>query len=126
MRERIQTFGELAEMDKAGEWAYFGTEPVYEAAKLIPKGSEKEATKTRLNEVYRLVDGVSEANWHDAGIKDSVWEYAEKEGRGNVLWPLRFALSGKEKSPDPFSIAGIIGKDATKKRIKQAIENIGS
>ncbi len=126
MRERIQTFGELAEMDKAGEWAYFGAEPSYEAEKLVPKGADKEGTKTRLNEVYRLVDGVSEADWHDGAVKDSVWEYAEKEGRGNVLWPLRFALSGKEKSPDPFSIAGIIGKDETKRRIERAVHNLGS
>lgn len=126
MRERIQTFSELAQMDTAGEWAYFAVEPSYQADVLVPKGQSREGTKTRLEAVLKLLGGLSKADWHDASIKESVWKFAENEGKGNVLWPLRFALSGKEKSPDPFSIAGIIGKDETEKRITRAIELLAS
>ncbi len=126
MRERIQTFGELSEMDMAGEWAYFALAPIYEAQKLVPKGADAPSTKARLEGILSLLQGVSGANWHDASVKESLWEFAEKEGKGNVLWPMRFALSGKEKSPDPFSIAGIIGKDETLGRIRHAIELLGA
>jgi hypothetical protein len=34
---------------------------------------------------------------------------------------MRVALSGREKSPDPFVIAGIIGRDETITRIKGAV-----
>ena len=42
------------------------------------------------------------------------------EGRGQVLWPLRYSLSGRDKSPDPFQIAGILGKNETLRRIEAA------
>lgn len=44
--------------------------------------------------------------------------------RGQYLWPLRVALSGKEKSPSPFEISWIIGKEKTLERIEKAIEKI--
>ena len=43
---------------------------------------------------------------------------------GKVLWPMRVALSGKEKSPPPFNIAEILGKEKTIARLEQAVQNI--
>ena len=51
---------------------------------------------------------------------EAVWEYATEKGRGEVLWPMRIALSGKEKSPDPFTIAEIIGQKETLARLYYA------
>ena len=48
--------------------------------------------------------------------------YAEKEGRGEVLWPFRTALSGRRASAGPFEIAGVLGKEETIKRLQKAIE----
>ncbi len=47
--------------------------------------------------------------------------YAEQEGRGAVLWPLRYALSGQERSPDPFSLISILGNDESISRIQNAL-----
>ncbi len=47
---------------------------------------------------------------------------AEEKGKGNVLWPLRVTLSGKEKSPDPFTLLSILGKEISLERIKSGIE----
>ena len=57
-------------------------------------------------------------------IKSLVFDYATQEGRGAVLWPLRVALSGKEKSPDPFTLIYILGKEETSERIIVAISKI--
>ena len=49
-------------------------------------------------------------------------EYANTlPSRGEVLHPLRFALSGIDKSPDPFTIAEILGKNETISRLQKAI-----
>jgi len=40
--------------------------------------------------------------------------------RGEVLWPLRVALSGREQSPSPFEIATILGKTESLRRIRLA------
>ena len=54
----------------------------------------------------------------------AVWPYADQNGRGNVLWPFRFALSGKDRSPNPFTLSAILGKETTLKRIEKAIASI--
>ncbi|MBY0539015.1 glutamate--tRNA ligase [Patescibacteria group bacterium] len=124
MHERIQVFKDLTEMDSAGEWLYFAETPNVEVVKLIPKNADATGTASRLTEALTRLQAVQEGSWTAETVKNAVWEYAEAEGRGNVLWPLRFALSGKEKSPDPFTIAGIIGKDETEKRINRAIDSL--
>jgi len=54
--------------------------------------------------------------------KDALMSYAESAGKGNVLWPLRYALSGQDKSPDPFTLIALLGVDESKKRVEKAIE----
>jgi hypothetical protein len=44
-----------------------------------------------------------------------------KGGRGAVLWPLRYALSGKERSPDPFTLISILGPQESAQRIQDAV-----
>jgi len=125
MRERIHTFGDLRTMDEDGEWLYFAVTPSYEPAKLIPKGQDATGTQRRLAELFQCLSGLPDDAWSADAVKDAVWEFAEKEGKGAVLWPMRVALSGREKSPDPFTIAGIIGKDATLERIRNGMDTLG-
>ncbi|MDD5050254.1 MAG: glutamate--tRNA ligase [Candidatus Pacebacteria bacterium] len=123
--DRISTFGEAKEIAQSGEFDFFENQPEYEIEKVLAK-KEPSKTKTaeRLSEVSKLLAGVSEAEWNQAEIKNAVWDYATKEGRGEVLWPLRVCLSGLDKSPDPFIIAEILGKTETLERIKVAIEKL--
>ena len=44
---------------------------------------------------------------------------------GSVLWPLRVALSGQEKSSSPFELLWVFGKEKGIKRISKAIELLG-
>lgn len=78
-----------------------------------------ERTKVHLQTLSELL--TTETAWTPESIKAHVWEYAEKEGRGEVLWPFRFALTGKERSPDPFTVAAILGKDKTLERLEKAV-----
>lgn len=50
--------------------------------------------------------------------------YATEVGKGKVLWPVRYALSGQEVSPDPFTLIAILGKIEAIKRIEKAIETL--
>ena len=52
-------------------------------------------------------------------------EFSVKVGdRGLVYWPLRVALTGKEKSPDPVDVAFVLGKEETLKRVANAIKKL--
>ena len=57
-------------------------------------------------------------------IKNILMKLAEEKGKGNILWPLRVSLSGKEKSPDPFNLVYILGREVTIKRIESVVSKL--
>ncbi len=122
MLERVSYFGQIRTFAEEGEYTYFFSAPAYAKEKLMWK-DETDVTKltARLLVIKGLLEGISEADFAPETVKNALWSYAEEEGRGSVLWPLRYALSGRDKSPDPFQIAGIIGKSETVTRIDHAI-----
>ncbi|XKT74286.1 MAG: glutamate--tRNA ligase [Patescibacteria group bacterium UBA2163] len=122
IRERIEIFADVKTMETAGEFAYFVETPHYTPEELLWKKEPSLAvTKTHLQKAYELLSAVSQSEWDVITTKEALWDYASEVGRGNVLWPVRFALTGKEKSPDPFTVAAILGKDETLARITHAI-----
>ncbi len=121
--ERISNFGEVRTMCAEGELTYLFARPDYPKEKLLWKG-ESDVTKMheRLLHVKGLIQAVPEGpEFAPETLKNAIWSYAEEEGRGSVLWPLRYALSGRDKSPDPFQLAGILGKEETLARIDVAL-----
>ena len=62
-----------------------------------------------------------EKNWDLVNLKNKLMAVADPKNRGALLWPLRVALTGKEKSPSPWEIAWVVGKKESVKRIKKAI-----
>lgn len=106
----------------AGEYDYAFAAPEYQPEKLLWKNdTDAMATAKRLETVIDLLQTVPDTQFDAETIKQAVWDFAEEEGRGSVLWPIRFALSGREKSPDPFTIAAIIGKEETITRLMRAM-----
>lgn len=119
--ERINSFGEIAELANGGEVGYFFQDPTYPAEALFWKDDkDAEHTRAHLDKVTELLQKISSTNFTAEGIKATLWDYATEVGRGNVLWPLRYALSGRDKSPDPFMLASIFGLEVTLRRIERA------
>ncbi|PIS13543.1 MAG: glutamate--tRNA ligase [Candidatus Tagabacteria bacterium CG09_land_8_20_14_0_10_41_14] len=81
-------------------------------------------TSQHLDKTEKILSSIDRHSFGAENIKKALWDYAEEKGRGNVLWPFRAALTGKAKSPDPFSVAEILGKKETLKRIQHAKEII--
>jgi len=136
LKERAKTLKEAAEMLET-EFNFFG-EPNYEPALLLQNGKiAPEVASNHLKAVYELIKNIPDESHEMAAspisrgegftatqLKDIVWPYADAQGRGAVLWPLRVALSGREKSPDPFTISGLLGKEKTLNRIAQALKKL--
>ncbi len=120
--ERIETLGDIAQLWHDGELTAFFEFPKYESQQLIGKGSDDAATVRHLEWLATALEKIDEQNWNAENIKAAIFDYATKEGRGAVLWPLRFCLSGREKSPDPFTLADILGKHETLARVRGALQ----
>ena len=78
------------------------------------------AQRRSSGQLSRVLRALPEGEWNAERIKSTLWDFATEKGRGSVLWPLRVALTGKEKSPDPFTIAELLGKEETLARINYA------
>jgi glutamyl-tRNA synthetase len=124
IRDRAHAFGEIAFMFKReGELGFTIETPTYDVKKLIWKGDTAAATSLHIEKIIELLSPIE--NFSAEEIKKTVWPYAEKSGKGNVLWPMRFALTGRDKSPDPFICASILGKEETLNLLKKAIALLG-
>ncbi len=125
--ERAHTFGDIKTVVESGEIDYFFNNPSYTATQLLWKGRGDIAkTKERLQATLALVESINATEFTGETVKNAIWDFATKEGRGEVLWPMRFALSGREKSPDPFVLAEMLGKETTLNRLNKAINVIAN
>jgi glutamyl/glutaminyl-tRNA synthetase len=125
IRERISVWENLRTLIMQGEFDYFFADPSIEPTKLPSKNESVEDVRKHLSYVREQFSGFDEETSIDPEkIKAALWDYATENGRGNVLWPLRFALTGADKSPDPFIVASIIGVEAVVRRIGTALQTL--
>ncbi len=122
LRERMSVASDLAEMIGAGEYDFFFADPAPDAAHIPEKKSNPADARTHLAYARTALEGLT--TFTPETVKDTLWTYAAEHGRGAVLWPLRYALTGQQRSPDPFVVASIIGKTATLRRIDHALSLI--
>ncbi|KND47590.1 MAG: glutamate--tRNA ligase [Parcubacteria bacterium C7867-006] len=120
--DHISKWSDIDIMVGAGEIEYFFESPQYDHTLLYWKGNEdKETTKKHLEWVIETLKSADESFDSSDKVKSLIFDYATENGRGEVLWPLRVSLSGKEKSPDPFTLIYVLGRDESIKRITDAI-----
>ena len=117
--EKIEVISDIDALIESGELDYFFNKPKLDKEKILWKEESKERAKSIMGEVLSIMEKNGE-NFEK--IKTEIMALAEKEGKGEVLWPLRYALSGKDKSPDPFTLIDILGIGESKERIQNAIQ----
>jgi glutamyl/glutaminyl-tRNA synthetase len=117
--ERIEVLGDAVTFAREGEYDYLFYASTPKEEILLWKNETALATKKHLKKLMELLELTDFSN--PESIKESVWDYATEKGRGQVLSPFRVALSGKDRSLDPFTIAAIIGKIETMGRLKSAL-----
>lgn len=117
--ERIDTLSDITKLSQEGEYDYYFSDPILQT-RVSWKDCSAQDTATHLERIIEMVETVPEDSFTAPAVKDAIWEYATEQGRGAVLWPMRVALSGREKSPDPFWLASIFGKEEVLVRLRKA------
>lgn len=82
---------------------------------------DEEIAKQALEQSIRVLKEIHEQDWDTLNIKQQLIPIIEKNiwKNGQLLWPLRFTLSGLQASPGAFEIAEILGKTESLKRLEQ-------
>ncbi len=115
-QERIRKLSEVGELTE-----FFFKEPKYKPSLLRWKDMNKKEIKESLKKSEKILSEIKEKDFTVKKLEKFLMAEAEKTGdRGKLLWPLRVALTGKEKSPSPFEVAEILRKKKALKRIKKA------
>ena len=120
-RERMRKLSDLPELAD-----FFFKEKDYDPKLLFWRGMTKEKLLLSLKKSLDLIKKIPEESFVAMHLKDVFLKEAEKfsEDRGELLWPLRVALSFKKASPPFFEIMEILGKKETEKRVEFAIKKI--
>lgn len=121
--ERISFLEEITKRAEEGEYDWLLDREAPAENLLLGKDKEIEK-KTALEALAEALEAFMEMKGEEnkEEIKNILWPRAEKMGRANFLWPVRTALSGARYSPDPFSLAFILGKEESLGRLKMAEE----
>ena len=118
-RDRIKKLSDLPEMV-----GFFFDLLDYPKELLIWKDSILENTKGTLELLIGILTDLKEDEYTKNQLEAIIMPEAEKRGRGEVLWPLRVALSGLKNSAGPFEIIPILGKKETLRRLEMAKSKI--
>jgi glutamyl-tRNA synthetase len=122
--DRISKWNDVSKMVGEGELDFFIKLPEYQKENLIYKNSNKETTDNNIKSAIEILENISESDFNLENIKNKIMEKADElDNRGQILHPIRFALSGLPKSPDPFSIIYILGKNESIQRLQKAIQD---
>ncbi len=127
LKERAQTFGEARTM-LADELGFVFTAPAINREMLVAKQptSHPVSTKDALASIVQTLEHAP-AQLSADEVKALIMPLADtseangKGGRGGMLWPLRYALSGLERSPDPFTLVSILGTTESLSRVQTAL-----
>lgn len=124
--DRISKWGDVKDMADRGELDIFFKAPEMDKAKLkekiLYKNSTPEKITNNLKLAIKALGDLREKDFTKENIKNSLMKIADSlESRGELLHPVRYALSGMDKSPDPFIIAEILGKNETLSRLQKAL-----
>lgn len=123
---RVNTLKELAEVINFLMPQGIGQ---YPASLLEWRGTGLVEAQDRLNKVKIFIEQLPENFAFTAPELQKHfldWIDAEKLGRGDTLWPLRVALTGRQHSPGPFEVATILGRSETLERVDNALRKLTS
>ena len=122
MKTRIEVFPDICEPIR-----FFEELPDYDTAIYTHKKMKTDSavSLTVLKELLPLLE--AQEDYSLEGLKAMLGGFIEQSGRktGQVLWPLRIAVSGLQSTPGgAYEIMEILGRDESLRRIRLGIEKL--
>lgn len=119
-QERMEKLGDIAQLTE-----YFFVDTLtYPTESLVWKKSTAADATHWLTAVQAALDKVDD--WSQTGLEQYLRQWIVDQGasNGDILWPLRVALTSRDKSPNPFEVAAVLGKQRSLSRIAVAVSKL--
>ena len=122
LQKRLETLNDIPRLVD-----FFDTLPEYGTELYVHKKMKttEEIALTALKAVVPVIESIDD--WNEEVIHDKLMALVTELGmkNGQVLWPVRTALSGEPTSPGgAIELADILGKEETLRRIAVGIEKL--
>ena len=123
LQSRTEVFNQLPDMV-----AFLREMPEFERDLYVNKKQKTtiEVARQALAFVKPVLESID--NWTEAELHDRVMDAIPASGmkNGQILWPLRIAISGQNSTPGgAFEIAYLLGKAETLSRLQTSMEKLG-
>lgn len=105
------------------EIEYVFSELNYKPNALIWKKTSPQDTASNLEKLHATLKNFDEARWKIENLEKEIEKFIidNNFSKGDILFPMRAALTGKSASPGPFEVADILGRTTSLARIRKAI-----
>jgi nondiscriminating glutamyl-tRNA synthetase len=117
-QERLVKLSDVGENNK-----FFFANMEYDRELLRWKKNADAETVLALESAKNVLLEITEENWTKEILEEKLLAVAGDK-RGDLLWPLRSALTGAQKSPSPFECAWVLGKKESLSRIEKALAKL--
>lgn len=120
LQKRLETLNDIPQMV-----GFFKELPQYDTALYTHKKmkTNDEIALASLRAALPVLEGLTD--WNEAAIHDALMALIGEMGikNGQMLWPVRTALSGEQTSPGgAMELADILGKEEALRRLRKGIE----
>jgi glutamyl-tRNA synthetase len=118
VQERMKRFDEA----EAITWFFF-KRPLVNPELLVPKKGEWLGTKQVLEGAIKALQAVVEEYWTVDVLEETLRTYIVHTGlqTGDVLWPIRAALTGEKASPGAFEMLAALGREESLLRLQAVV-----
>jgi nondiscriminating glutamyl-tRNA synthetase len=116
-QERLVNLAQVGEDNKF----FFSDELQYLKDDLRWKKMTDKEIINSLESSLSVLEEIGEGDWSRENLEKRLLDKAGDK-RGDLLFPLRWTLTGQKFSPTPFEVAWVLGKEESLKRIKKALE----
>lgn len=117
-QDRLENLSAVGESNK-----FFFQDIDYDKELLRWKKMNDDELKNSLEQSQKVLESIPEADWAKENLEKNLLAKAGDK-KGDLLWPLRAALTGEQKSPSPFEVAWVLGKKDSLKRLNLALEKL--
>lgn len=118
IRERMKMLRDVNEINTVFTSTWNQAREKFDVNILVPKKGTMEATKHHLQQTALWLERYDDL-WDAATLKEKVIAAIASMNKknGEILWPLRVALSLQSASPDVFDLLALLGKKESLRRI---------